>query len=62
MNDRPKTCATCAHRNGSMKFGICMKSGFFLTSERKYPINCDKDFSGWVLREGFATRLWKAIK
>jgi hypothetical protein len=39
-----------------------MKSGFYLTVERKYPGACDKDFSGWVLREGLATRLWKAIK
>jgi hypothetical protein len=54
---RPRTCATCAHRNGSMQWGKCMLSGSYIEVERKYPARCGKGFSGWVQRETLMARV-----
>lgn len=54
---RPKTCATCAHRSGTLASGTCMLSGFYLTTERKYQSACGADFQGWVQREPLLRRV-----
>lgn len=54
---RPRTCATCAHRNGPMKFGTCMLSGFFIETERRYPSVCGAGFENWTKREPLLRRL-----
>lgn len=53
----PKSCSTCEHRSGTMYFGKCMLSGFYLTVERQYPTVCGKDFQGWVKRRSLVQRL-----
>ncbi len=57
MADTPKTCRTCAHRNGGMRWGKCMLSGSFISTERAYPSVCGRDFAGWVSREPLAQRV-----
>ncbi len=54
---RPRTCATCAHRNGGMTWARCSLSGYFAETERKYPAVCGRDFKGWVQRESLLRRL-----
>lgn len=54
---RPRTCATCAHRNGWMTWARCSLSGYFAETERKYPTVCGMDFKGWVQRESLLRRL-----
>lgn len=53
---RPRTCETCAHRSGGMLYGKCMLSGFFVETERKFPMACGKDFEGWIQRESLLQR------
>ena len=47
---RPRTCSTCAHKDGWM-MPTCMLSGFGTLTERRYPTVCGKDFDGWQQRE-----------
>lgn len=43
-----KNCKNCGHALGSFKnYGVCVASGLYLTTERKYNAKCDKDFSAW---------------
>lgn len=59
--ERPRTCATCAHRSGTVAFGTCVRSGYFITTERKFPVasECGVNFNGWVQREPLWTRIKK---
>ena len=54
---RPRTCRTCAHRNGTLHFGRCMRTGYYLETERRFPQLCGKDFEGWVQREPLTRRI-----
>ena len=35
----------------------CMLSGYYTTTERKFPTVCGKDFAGWQLREPLLRRV-----
>ena len=52
LAERPKTCSTCAHRH----WDRCLLSGFYLEIERKFPVVCGAQFSGWVQREPLLKR------
>lgn len=54
---RPRTCATCAHRSGTMMFGKCMLSGYYLDVERRNPSVCGQDFERWRQREPLLRRV-----
>ncbi len=54
---RPRTCATCAHRSGSMTFGRCMLSGYYIETERMYPTECGRKFEAWTQREPLLRRV-----
>jgi len=44
-----KNCKTCGHRYGSLNWGKCLKTGYYISTQRMHPTGgCDKDFSGWV--------------
>lgn len=53
---RPRTCATCAHKDGWL-MPTCMLSGYCTTTERKFPTVCGKDFAGWQQREPLLRRV-----
>lgn len=54
-----KSCLTCDHRKGDVKFGHCSAAGIYCTVERQYNNVCSKDFStGWVQRRPFLYRLF----
>jgi hypothetical protein len=54
----PRTCSTCAHRDGAtITWGKCAASGFFIETERKFPTVCSKDFRAWSPRQGLLTRI-----
>jgi hypothetical protein len=57
---RVRTCATCAHRSGSVDSGVCILSGYYITTERKYPSTCGAQFEGWAPKESllFRVRAW----
>lgn len=57
LDQRPRTCATCAHRAGSVRWGTCALSGYYVTTERQIPTKCGRDFAGWVQREPLVRRL-----
>ena len=55
---RPRTCATCAHRQGwTFEFGTCGLSGYYLSTERQFPTVCGEDFKGWRQREPLLRRV-----
>ena len=56
---RPKTCATCAHRVGSLNFhyATCDLSGVYCSVARQYPARCGVEFKGWVQREPLLERV-----
>lgn len=39
-----RTCKTCGHRH----WDRCNLGGFFVTTERRYPTLCGKDFDKWM--------------
>ena len=58
----PRTCATCAHRDGqSFRQDICMASGHPTYEERAFHRVCDKDFSAWVEKEAVIVRIVKCL-
>ncbi len=61
-DDAPRTCKTCAHRNGGMSYGICMLSGCYIETERKYPARCGVNFERWVPRPSLLQRLRAAFR
>ena len=53
----PKTCRTCAHRDGRGEFARCMLRGYYTTVERKNPSGGCANFAGWVPRESVLQRI-----
>lgn len=51
-----KTCRTCAHREVSVHFGRCARSGVYCSTERAYPTRCGKNFEGWEPRDKLPTQ------
>lgn len=57
----PKTCKTCAHRNGLPgSFASCAYTGNYAHLSRQYG-TCPSDFSAWQPRQGIAIRIWQVI-
>lgn len=55
-----KNCKNCANASGSIMFGKCYKSGYYIETQRKFPnIVCNKDFSGWQPKPSIFTRIKK---
>ena len=52
-----RTCRTCGHRSGAGAFAKCALSGFYIETERKYPVRCGHDFAGWTHRSGLLDRI-----
>lgn len=53
-----KNCTNCAHRIGSFRWGKCMKTGYYIETQRKHPFGgCDVDFSGWEPRQSIFVRI-----
>lgn len=63
MTNTPKSCSTCEHRIGSsMHFAKCGASGYYCSTERKYPSVCGKDFEAWEPRLSVTQRFVFWIK
>lgn len=55
-----KNCKNCANAIGGIKYGQCLKTGYYIASQRKYPTSsCDKNFSGWQPQPSIFTRIKK---
>lgn len=39
-----RTCKTCGHKEGSR----CNLGGYYISTERRYPTLCGKDFDKWI--------------
>jgi len=50
-----KSCSTCEHRTGLTN--NCSLSGFYCSTERRYPTKCGQDYDGWVQRLGIFQRI-----
>lgn len=55
-----KNCKNCANRCGSITFGRCLVTGYYINTQRKVPLGgCDSSFSGWQPRPSIFTRIKK---
>lgn len=45
-----RNCKNCGHRKGNIHNGKCMLSGYYCTTERKWPSQCGINFEGWIPR------------
>ena len=51
MNEIPKSCTTCQHREGKGMFSRCMATGFYVVVARQFPeTGCDENYSAWSKR------------
>ena len=57
MTNVVKTCRTCEHRAGFGYNAICMVSGYFCTTERRYPDICGVEFQRWKPRASLFNRI-----
>jgi hypothetical protein len=54
-----RNCKSCAHRYGGLQFAKCLKVGYYIEAQRKYPSReCDSNFSGWERQPKPWWRFW----
>ena len=57
MNHEIKTCNNCEYRLGTYSYGRCMLSGYYCTTERAFPHNCGREFTGWKPRRSIIIKI-----
>ena len=48
MSTVPKDCKTCGHRNWAILGYHCSLSGYYCTTERRYPTQCGQNYENWI--------------